>query len=225
VAWLLDDSGQPIGLLPRIGGSEVVALLLLAVGVLASIWFGRRSLQLAKWPQRALYAGSVILVLVALAGFSEADSSRRDANYTDVNYDNPYSNIEDLFVYDEQGRLVTNARIFDQNGSPLRLGNAYCYDEAGNYNEVQRLTYPYCADRDPFRAADPSASADPGTGDESGAPGANGPGPVPAPDGGARVDPSARPTTTPSVGPSLGSSATPAPSSSGRPASVPPSPR
>ena len=30
IAWLLDDSGQPLGLLPRIGGSEVVAVLLLA---------------------------------------------------------------------------------------------------------------------------------------------------------------------------------------------------
>jgi hypothetical protein len=221
LAWLLDDSGQPIGLLPRIGGSEVVALLLLAIGVLVSIWFGRRSVPLAKWPQRALYAGSVILVLVALAGFSEADSSRRDANYTDVNYDNPYSNIEDLFVYDEQGRLVTNARIFDQNGSPLRLGNAYCYDEAGNYVDIQRLTYPYCADRDPFRLPAASASADPGAGDASGAPGANGPGPVPTVDGGDPADP----TSTPSVSPSLGSSANPTPGSSVRPASVPPSPR
>jgi len=225
VAWLLDDSGQPIGLLPRIGGSEVVALLLLAIGVLASIWFGRRSLQLAKWPQRALYAGSVILVLVALAGFSEADSNRRDANYTDVNYDNPYSNIEDLFVYDEQGRLVTNARIFDQNGSPLRLGNAYCYDDQGNYVDVQRLTYPYCADRDPFRMPAASASADPGAGDASGAPGANGPGPVPTADGSYPAAPSADPTTTPSGNPSLGSSANPSPSSSARPASVSPSPR
>ncbi|RSM52086.1 hypothetical protein DMB66_40750 [Actinoplanes sp. ATCC 53533] len=225
LAWLLDDSGQPIGLLPRIGGSEVIALLLLAVGVLASIWFGRRSVPLAKWPQRALYAGSVILVLVALAGFSEADSSRRDANYTDVNYDNPYSNIEDLFVYDEQGRLVTNARIFDQNGSPLRLGNTYCYDDEGNYTDVQRLTYPYCPDRDPFRMPAASASADAGAGDASGAPGTNGPGPVPTVDGSDPVDPSAEPSSTPSVSPSLGSSANPTPSSSARPASVPPSAR
>ena len=37
LAWMLDDSGQPIGLLPRIGGSEAVALLLLAAGILGSI--------------------------------------------------------------------------------------------------------------------------------------------------------------------------------------------
>ena len=204
LAWLLDDSGQPIGLLPRIGGSEVVALLLLAAGVLASIWFGRRSLRLSEWPRRALYAGSVVLVLVALAVFSEADSSSRDANYSDVNYDNPYGSIEDLFVYDEQGRLIPHARIFDQNGAPLRLGNAYCYDEAGNYTEVETLTYPYCADRDPFRAPSFAASAIPSEG-------ANGPGPVP--DSSAGVGPSAGP----SVGPSAGSpSVSPSPQVKGR---------
>jgi hypothetical protein len=195
VAWLLDDSGQPIGLLPRVGGSEIVALLLLAAGVLASIWFGRRSLQLSEWPQRALYAGSVVLVLVALAGFSEADSSRRDANYSDVNYDNPYGGIEDLFVYDEQGRLVTNARIFDQNGNPLRLGNDYCYDDTGNYVEVDRLTYPYCPEQDPFRLPTASAGADA----DSGVPGSTGPGPVPTATGSARVSPSVTPGVSPSA--------------------------
>jgi hypothetical protein len=205
VAWLLDDSGQPIGLLPRIGGSEAVALLLLAAGVLASIWFGRRSLELSAWPQRALWAGSVVLVLVALAGFSQADSSSRDANYTDVNYDNPYGSVEDLFVYDEQGRLVTNARIFDQNGSPLRLGNPYCYDEEGNSTEAQRLTYPYCAERDPFRAPTAAASADPSADpsadQDPGDPAVTGPGPVATDNGSPRVSPSAGLLPTPSAGP------------------------
>ncbi|MEU8613501.1 hypothetical protein AB0C29_36505 [Actinoplanes sp. NPDC048791] len=207
LAWMLDDSGQPIGLLPRIGGSEAVALLLLAAGILGSIWLGRRSVRLSHWPQLALYAGSVVLVLVALGGFLSADSSSRGAPYADVNYDNsnPYGNIEDLFVYDEQGRLVQNARIFDQNGAPLRLGNAYCYDDSGNYTEVQTLTYPYCAERDPFRA--PTATASAAAGEASGAPGANGPGPVPPMEDGSGVSPSVRPSpspsaTSPSVSPS-----------------------
>jgi hypothetical protein len=209
LAWLLDDSGQPIGLLPRIGGSEVVALLLLAAGVLGSIWLGRRSLQLARGPQLALYAGSVVLVLVALGGFLEADSSARGSNYTDAGYDNPagtvenpYGNVEDLFIYDDQGRLVTNARVFDQNGEPVRIGNSSCYDDSGNYIEVSRLTYPYCPERDPFRSPDASASADPATGevtDAPGVPGANGPGPVP--DSSTGVSPS----VSPSVGPSASS--------------------
>lgn len=225
LAWMLDDSGQPIGLLPRIGGSEGVAVVLLAIGVLASIWFGRRSLQLAKWPRRALYAGSVILVLVALAGFSEADSSSRDARYTDVNYDNPYTNVKDLFVYDEQGRLISNARIFDQDGSLLRIGDPYCYDDEGGYTEAKGLTYPYCAERDPFRKVDPSASADPGAEDPSGAPGMNGPGPVPTEDGSDQAVPSAEATATPSAGPSPASSVKPSATPSASSAGGSPAPR
>ncbi|MFI7546375.1 HAAS signaling domain-containing protein [Actinoplanes sp. NPDC049599] len=197
LAWMLDDSGQPLGLLPRIGGSEAIALLLLGAGVLGSIWLGRRSLRLARGPRVALYAGSVVLVLVALGGFLDADSNARGSSYSDVGYENPYSSVEDLFIYDEQGRLITNARVFDQNGEPLRIGNAYCYDDDGNVtNEVTGLTYPYCPERDPFRLPVASASADP-------APSGPTDGPGPMPDSSAGVGPSARP----SVGPSASSAA------------------
>ncbi len=161
IASILDDSGQPIGLLPRIGGSEVVALLLLAAAVFASIWLGRRSAGLATGPRYALRAGTAVLVLVALGGFLNADSSTRGSFYSDVNYDNPYSHVEDVFVYDEQGRLIEGARLFDQNGQPIRLGNAYCYDEAygGESPAPDDATYPYCAQNAPFTL--PSAGAPP----------------------------------------------------------------
>jgi len=154
VAWMLDDSGQPMGLLPRIGGSELIALLLLAGAVLGSIWLGRRSFRsAAPWPRWALYAGSTVLVLVAIGGFFSADSSARDSNYSDVNYDNgnPFSNVEDVFVYDQQGRLVPGARIFDQYGAPIELGNPYCMDEtSGEYTHTDHMGYPYCPEKAPF---------------------------------------------------------------------------
>lgn len=194
-AWMLDSSPQPIGLLPRIGGSEVVALLLLGGAILASIWLGRRSLRLSKWPRRSLYAGSAVLVLVALGGFLDADGNARSSYYSDVNYDNPYSHIEDLFVYDEQGRLITNARILDQNGEPVRLGNAYCYDESGNYLDVDVLTYPYCVDRAPFRA--PSAPTTPGEAVDEPEPMPSRSSPVPS--GRGEVSPSASTAPNPSA--------------------------
>ena len=198
LAFLLDSSSEPIGLLPRIGGSEVVALLLLGGAILASIWLGRRSAGLTKWPRVSLYAGSVVLVLVALGGFLDADSDSRSTYYSDVNYDNPYSHIEDLFVYDEQGRLITNARIFDQNGEPVRIGNAYCYDELGNYSDVETLTYPYCPSRAPYRMPTASAPAAPG-GPVDGRDPVDEPGPVPSADSG--VSPSASTATSPSANP------------------------
>ena len=154
-------------------------------------------MRLTHWPQLALYAGSVVLVLVALGGFLDADSNVRGSTYSDVGYNNPYGGVEDLFIYDERGKLITNARVFDQNGDPLRIGTAYCYDEQGNVkNEVTRLTYPYCPERDPFRLPVASASADPAPSEPT-----DGPGPMPESDAG--VSPSAKP----SVGPSASSSA------------------
>ncbi len=146
IAWMLDDSGQPIGLLPRIGGSEFVALLLLAAAVLGSVWLGRRSAGLAQGPRYALYAGTAVLVLVALGGFLSADSSTRGSYYSDVSYDNPYGHVQDVFVYDEQGRLIQGARLFDQDGQPIRLGNPYCFDEAlgGETAVPDEARYPYC---------------------------------------------------------------------------------
>ena len=206
LAWLLDDSGQPIGLLPRIGGSEIIALLLLAAGVLSSIWLGRRRFHLAKWPRLSLYAGSVILVLVALGGFLSADSTSRGSFYSDVNYDNgynnPYSNVQDVFVYDEHGRLITNARILDQDGQPISLGNAYCTDEFGNSNETDAFTYPHCLSEAPFRLAPDEPSPSVGPGEPSAAA-------TPTPtktDGDVRpepsVSPSVSPTRTPAASPS-----------------------
>jgi hypothetical protein len=174
VAWALDDSGQPMGLLPRIGGSEVVAALMLAGGILGSLWLGRRSAEgLSQWPRYALRAGSVVLVLVAIGGFLNADGIARSSRYTDVNYNNPYSNVQDVFVYDGQGHLVSNARLFDQDGQQIQLGNPYCYDlrDGSESGRVDDSTYPYCPDHAPFQMPSSPAgsmSADPGSPTPSG---------------------------------------------------------
>jgi hypothetical protein len=163
VAALLDDSGQPQGLLPRIGGSEVVAGLLLVGGILGSLWLGRRqSRGLAPWPRYAVYAGSAVLVLVAIGGFVSADSYSRDSGYSNVDYGggNPYSGVQDVFVYDRDGQLVTGTRLFDQDGQPIVLGNPYCTDETtGETTHTRNMGYPYCPASAPFQV--PSASANP----------------------------------------------------------------
>lgn len=162
LAWLLDDSGQPIGLLPRVGGSELVALSLLTAGVLGSIWLGRRGIRLAPWPRYALYAGTAVLVLVALGGFLDADSSTRGSYYSDVQYADHYGHVRDVFVYDQQGRLVHGARLFDQDGQPIRLGNPYCYDATEfSMVEVDPATYPYCPQEAPFVLPSAAASESP----------------------------------------------------------------
>jgi hypothetical protein len=183
LAWLLDDSGQPLGLLPRIGGSEVVAALLLVSAVLGSVWLGRRSAGLTRWPRYALWSGTVVLVLVALGGFLNADSSSRGSNYQDVAFGAapfavPYADgspVEDVYAYDSEGRLLTGVRLFDQDGRPIRLSERWCPDQApGNgldpapggfdRNELSAPTapaggtgvYPYCPASPPFGGLTPT---------------------------------------------------------------------
>jgi hypothetical protein len=179
LAYLIENDRGDIGLLPRIAGNDLVALVLLAGCVIASILLGRRTPMLSRWPRYALWSGTAVLVLFALSTFMSADSDTRHPSYDQVNgsYDsNPYSNIGDVFVYDSQGRLVTGARLYDQDGSPIQLGNNYCTDPTtGDSNRTRALGYPFCPQDAPFgpspsapaptpsdpSAADPSLTATP----------------------------------------------------------------
>ncbi|WP_434742917.1 hypothetical protein [Micromonospora sp. SH-82] len=160
-------TGGSFGLLPRLGGSTLAALLLLAVCVVASVWLGRRTPGLGRWPRRAVGAGTAVLVVFALAAFADLDGSRRDwggGDYGTISVETPY--IGDVFVYDSEGRLVPDARLFDQDGNPIRLGDPYCEygtDPARAADEQRVPTYPHCPQREPFRAA-------PGTSESSGSP-------------------------------------------------------
>ena len=143
-----------------------------SAGQAAATRRGRRGPRLADGPRYALYAGTAVLVLVAMGGFLNADSSTRGSYYTDVNYDNPYSHVQDVFVYDEQGRLIEGARLFDQDGQPIRLGDRHCFT-VSEYSDVTPVPddskYPYCAENAPFRmptdagtaSAGPASSAPP----------------------------------------------------------------
>jgi hypothetical protein len=169
ISYLFDDSRSSMGLLPRIGGSDLFALVLLLGCVIVSILLGRRAVAgLVPWARYALWSGTTVLVLFALGGFLSADSSSRTAGYSDTsNYGggNPYSNVQDVFVYDSQGHLVQNARLFDQDGSPIQLGQglpAVCTDpDTGDSNPSRSLGFPYCPDLAPFGgpSGSPSASA------------------------------------------------------------------
>jgi hypothetical protein len=187
LAYVLDDSGQPIGLLPRIGGSEVVALLLLAGAILGSLWLGRRTARLAPLPRFALRAGTLLLVIVALTLFSSADSSTRGASYQDVQYDNPYGHVEDVYVYDQQGRLLHDVRLFDQNGQPIQLGYDRCVadvESAVSANGSDLAVYPFCPELAPFQVppVDGSPAATPPADPAAGSPTPTVPGATATPD-------------------------------------------
>lgn len=150
--------GEPSGLLPRLDGSVLAGLFLLAGAVLVSLWLGRRSAGFRGWPRRLLRLGTAALLLFAFAALVNVDqhaSSDEFRGYEGVRVDKRYDMIQDVFVYDEQGRLVRNARLFDQNGVPIQLGWPACVDGRGIV-PPPRNVYPYCPELAPFAPPAPS---------------------------------------------------------------------
>lgn len=214
VAVLLTDGG--IGLLPRIGHSTLAALLLLAVTVTGSVWLGRRTDRLGRRPRLLLNLGAVVLVMFGLAGFLEVDNrpTWQEFGYHDVSTDQ-YSSVQDVYVYDREGRLLEDVLLFDQNGEPIRLGSPWCpeaeqqLEVTTGYVDPIRQPYPFCPDRAPFRFDGPrSATPSAPTGDPAPT-GSPTPTDSPAPAGSPTLTggptPTGGPTSTGSPAPTSGS--------------------
>ncbi|MFI6779795.1 HAAS signaling domain-containing protein [Micromonospora sp. NPDC050276] len=154
-------TGGSFGLLPRFGGELLAGMIMLVGFVLASIWIGRSSGRLTRWPRSAVQVGSVVLVVFAFAALIQAEDRMRYGDYgidpTSIN--GPYDHVQDVFVYDSEGRLVENARLFDQNGNPIRLGYPDCEGRVDEYGNPLLRPYPYCVGRAPFGPRGPGASA------------------------------------------------------------------
>lgn len=150
--------GEPSGLLPRLGDSAVAGLFLLAGGVLASVWLGHRSGGLRGWPRRLLRLGTAALLLFSFAMLVDVDQNAEsdEFGYKGVSVGDRYDSVQDVFVYDSEGRLVENARLFDQNGVPIRLGYPSCVDPA-QPDAALRTGYPFCPQLAPFRPRPPAA--------------------------------------------------------------------
>ncbi|SDY73753.1 Uncharacterized membrane protein [Micromonospora pattaloongensis] len=200
--FVSEISGGHSGLLPRLGDSGLAGLLLLVACVLGSIWLGRRTGRLTRWPRYALTVGTVFLAFFALVALAQVDGRARSGGYYTPSFnDNPYSHVQDVYVYDGEGRLVENARLFDQNGEPIRLGYPWCPEaDMGAFDKMRHPGYPYCPAQAPFRVggAAPTATA------PAVPPAAPGPPSVP-------VAPSATPAPSGSPTPA----ATPTPSATG----------
>ena len=74
-----------------------------------------------------------------------------------MSVDDPYDRVRDVFVYDSEGRLVENARLFDQNGDadPARLP----VTASTRPSSARRAAagYPYCPQQAPFGPRPPAA--------------------------------------------------------------------
>ncbi|SBT51998.1 HAAS signaling domain-containing protein [Micromonospora auratinigra] len=158
-ALLATMAGGDLSLLPRPFLSEVGGLVLLAAAVLGSIALGRNADRLRGWPRRLTGLGTVVLAFFGLVLLVNLDErSQRDGfGYQEVSVGDRYDSIQDVFVYDESDRLVTNARLFDQNGVPIRLGWPTC--DRPHAAGLPRDSYPYCPEQAPYAPVPPPGPA------------------------------------------------------------------
>ncbi|MFI7071314.1 HAAS signaling domain-containing protein [Micromonospora sediminicola] len=152
-----------VGLVPRLGTNTSAGLLVLIGAVVASVWWGHRSAGLTGWPRRLHHLGTAALLLFSVAVLAEVDQRAgggSPADYEQVAVDRRYDRIEDVFVYDQQGRLIRDAQLFDQNGVPIRLGWPNCLDSSGAV-PAPRNAYPYCPELAPFGPPEAPSPAPP----------------------------------------------------------------
>ncbi|MBB2945537.1 hypothetical protein FB565_005270 [Actinoplanes lutulentus] len=160
-AYVFDDNHGPIGLLPRVGGVgiDLFAMTFLVVAILGSIWLGRRGEPAGRVPRLLLRGSSAALAIFAVVGFYEMDYSTRQTAFVGDYVSNQYSSVQDVFVYDGQGNLVSNAQLYDQWGNPIRFGEPGCIDPmTGNWSASRSLGYPFCPDQAPFPGETPDGS-------------------------------------------------------------------
>ncbi|HWS38562.1 MAG TPA: hypothetical protein VN408_38210, partial [Actinoplanes sp.] len=163
VSFFVEESSAPMGLLPRINGELPLGIALLAVGVIGSVWLGRRGGPAGRGKRRLLKLASVVLVFFAIIGFFEADEAARRDFYEQVGYQqSKYDDVQDVFVYDDEGQLLTDVQLYDQEGRAIHFGDGYCWVESLQADEPSRAVgYPTCPSDAPFASTTPEPSTVP----------------------------------------------------------------
>jgi hypothetical protein len=154
---VLSGNSHP-GLLPRLGGSTLAAVLLLAACLLASVWLGRREPKLPPLARSGLAIGGVFLVLFGMVVFDKADGYGGPyEGPAEVASQNPYEFVQDIYAYDKDGKPLTGVYLFDQEGNPIRIGDPYrCQESYDFYTRAVpdvAVSYPYCPNQLPYQVA------------------------------------------------------------------------
>jgi hypothetical protein len=172
--WLLaellagtHDRASWSGFVPDLSGNRLLGLFVTLALIAASVAFGRRSLGLAAWARRTVAGAGALLALWGIGVLaSNVGGTAYAYSGADQGYTQPLSDVTDVYVYDQAGRLVDGARLFDQNGNLLQLGTGYCADgQQQAFDPVAgSWSYPLCpTDPGPFRSGPgpltPSTSA------------------------------------------------------------------
>lgn len=148
------------GVIPVAGTSRLGGLAITVAAIVVSLWLGRRSRRATAWPRGLLIAANLAIAVGALIVFHAEQTASGNAFYGVPASAKIDGGVDDLYVYDTNGNLVPNARLFDAYGNPVQLGSPFCQDGspapgAGDVNGdgTAPWTYPLCpADPSPFRS-------------------------------------------------------------------------
>jgi hypothetical protein len=185
------DSSAWKGVVPRYSGSRAVGTLVLVVAVLGSVAIGRRGTRAGVWPRTVLAFVSVALLVWGLGVLPTKLTRGSDGGFTGMQ-PSPADDIGDIYVYDSNGKLVQNARLYDQYGNPIQLGSPYC--EGGALSSALPTDGYYDPDAGAYYGPDPAPAWTYPLCPNSGGPFRSGPGALPR----SNATPTATPTATPS---------------------------
>jgi hypothetical protein len=115
-----------------------------ALIIWASVWFGRRSTGWRRARRAAVYGLNAVVVLAALALASTTYSpSIEEATYGGP--DSPSQQltwVDDIYVYDQNGRPLNDVRLYDQFGNPIQLPGRPLVRERADGSGVDINVYP-----------------------------------------------------------------------------------
>jgi hypothetical protein len=144
---------------------ELIVLLSVPF-VVVSVWLGRRARAgRPVLPNGFVVAVNAVLIVLAVAALANQNRGPdQEPGVAETNFDT----VTNLWVYDEQGRLVPDARIYDQEGNPVVVYDPYD-PNFGYYDKGVRPwgtpddrnggnVYPRPAPRSPYDQMEPAPS-------------------------------------------------------------------
>jgi hypothetical protein len=138
---LMNDHGKVFGI-PRVMEGHTLANLALLVGATAlSFWF-------ARGPRPLAWAAGIVSV-IALIGVLHTDQPTRyidsGRTYGDDTPVSDYSGTEvnNLFVYDANGKPIKSAYVLRDDGMPLDLGNGKKLLDYSSALDAKAVKYSY----------------------------------------------------------------------------------
>jgi hypothetical protein len=129
------DSASWHGFVPHFGGNAVVGAVVTVALIALSVWLGRRTLDGPGWSRRLMLGASGLATVGAIAlacwGVGSTNYVYADAtasSYPTDAYGYSAGDITDVYVYDQAGNPVPQARLFDPYGYPIQMGDPVCQD-------------------------------------------------------------------------------------------------